>query len=92
METKELNTIWKYPLEITGVQEIAVPVQHEFLSVAVQNGELCVWIAVNSKDDRKMAREIHIFGTGNPLPSEVSLLHLGSAVMSPFVWHVFIEI
>lgn len=46
-------------------------------------GHLNVWTIESAGS----TRQVRIFGTGHPLP--IGAVHLGSAVMDPFVWHVF---
>ena len=41
------TVIWKYQLKITGQQTIEMPYEHNILSVAEQNGVLCMWVEVN---------------------------------------------
>jgi|694.fasta_scaffold105227_8 hypothetical protein len=82
--------IWKYPLAITDIQAIDIPVGSRLLSVGNQNGTLCLWAIVptqNAKEDRC----IEIIGTGNPVPEAIGLTRrfIGTVIMNPFVWHVF---
>lgn len=39
--------IWKFKLAITDIQEIKIPEGAELLSVAKQNGNLCLWAMVD---------------------------------------------
>ena len=84
--------IWKFELQITDLQEVTMPDGAELLSVANQNGSLCLWAMVDpdlSKEKRH--RYIEIIGTGNPILVDVAIdrKFIGTAVVSPFVWHVF---
>lgn len=79
--------IWKYILAITDVQEMWIPAGAEFLAVAEQERELCLWAKVDPDADL-MLRRIAVVGTGNPCQLEA--LFVGSVVMSyGLVWHVF---
>lgn len=82
--------IWKFELEITDWQEVMMPVGAELLSVANQNGSLCLWAMVDPSKGSQ-PRYIEIFGTGNPIPTDMGVdrKFLGTAVVNPFVWHVF---
>ena len=80
--------IWKFELKITGMQEVYMPEGAELLSVASQNGNLCLWAMVNPSKEHR-CRCIEIIGTGNPVQTEVCRKFIGTAVVSPWVWHVF---
>jgi hypothetical protein len=84
------NRIWKYTLAITDTQDIEMPSGARILSVANQNGELCLWALVPTANATK-TRCIEIIGTGNPISPnhEASRRFIGTAVINPFVWHVF---
>lgn len=82
-----LDTIWKFPLAITGRQKISMPATYSILSAGVDPmGELCIWAAVDRKAPRRNV-EVVIFRTGDPLPHIGSFI--GTVKMTPFVWHVF---
>ena len=89
-----MTTIWKYELRLTDTQVVMMPKDAEILSVANQNGFLCVW-AKCIPTMPKQERRIEIIGTGNPIPSEdtegnsIIRRFIGSVVSNPFVWHVF---
>lgn len=80
-------TIFKYRLDIENLQIIEMPIGAQILHVDNQRGELCLWALVTpgmiTKD-----RVIEIIGTGQPM-DDYSRKHIGSAVVGPYVWHVF---
>jgi hypothetical protein len=84
-----MDTIYKYPIEITDEQTLSIPAAFDPLHVGLDpNGAPCLWCAVDSnriKRDVKVA----VVGTGNHLPQDVKR-HVGSFVQGPFVWHVFL--
>jgi hypothetical protein len=82
--------IWKYELRVTDIQAVEMPKDAELLSVANQNGELCMWAKVDA-DQTIEARYIEIIGTGNPIPQDMGVdrRFIGTALINPFVWHVF---
>lgn len=82
--------IWKFELAITDMQEVTMPDGAELLSVANQNGNLCLWAIVDPSKERRR-RYIEIIGTGNPMPTDMGVdrKFIGTAVVNPFVWHVF---
>jgi hypothetical protein len=81
-------TVWKFPLAITDQQQIEMPVGAEILHVEPQEKTLCLWARVDP-DAPLEGRAFVITGTGNPVPEVVD--HVGSAVVPPFVWHVWEE-
>lgn len=82
--------IWKYELQVTDMQAVEMPQFAELLSVANQNGSLCLWAMVDA-DKPRDTRHIEIIGTGNPVPTDMGVdrKFIGTAVINPFVWHVF---
>lgn len=83
--------IWNYELRITDVQTIEVPAGTKALSVAGQDGTLCLWATVPEPISSVHARiRVVIIGTGNPAPSNPGRF-IGTAVIGFFVWHVFVE-
>ena len=86
-----MKTIWKYPLTVTDYQSVRMPKGAEILSVADQQGELCVWALVDS-DAELEDRMFYIFGTGNSFNEVIPMNFLGSVQQNVFVWHVFVGV
>lgn len=84
-----MKTIHKYPLFITDAQILPVQVNAKPLHVDNQNGQLTLWMEVETTESI-LARTICIVGTGNKIPSE-AVRYVGSAIISPFVWHVYLS-
>ena len=86
-----MQTIWKFPLEITDIQHVKMPKGAKILSVHNQGqspGERpMLWAMVNPEAEPE-EREIHIAGTGH-MRDLYDLTYIGSAVGPIFVWHVF---
>jgi hypothetical protein len=82
-----MKRIYKYPLEITGVQPVDMPAGAKLLSVANQNGTLCLWAMVDT-DAPNDRRVIVICGTGHAM-DDAGLIFIGTVLMGPLVWHVF---
>ena len=82
--------IWKYELAITDTQEVMMPQGALILSVANQNGKLCLWAMVvpANPDSRRI---IEIIGTGNPFEVDTGIdrKFIGTAIIGSLVWHVF---
>jgi len=82
------SQIWKFPLEITDVQEVEMPSSAQLLSVDVQQGILCLWALVDLDRATKERHVIDIIGTGEPIESHHRAF-IGTAQMGPLLWHVF---
>lgn len=85
-----MQRIFKYPLQITDVQSIAIPRAAKFLHVGDNpEGMLCLWALVDDSNPL-VNTEICIVGTGNYFPDAAQWPnYIGTAVMRPLVWHVF---
>ena len=83
-------TIYKYALSIYDVQSVFMPKGAEILSVANQNGALCLWAIVRPNEPME-ERDIELFGTGQEMPVGISVERkfIGTVAIDPFVWHVF---
>ena len=92
-----MRTIYKYQLQITDAQVIYMPPNSTVISVAVQDGFLYCWAAVDifpGDETELFTVTIRIYGTGQPLEMDAPLLgryerFIGTVLMPPFVWHVF---
>lgn len=86
-----MKTIWKFPLSITGQQQISMPEGAEILCVQVQRGQVCLWALVNPNFVKK-PRTIEIFGTGHEV-DDAPRTYIGTVQVHPMgsdlVWHVF---
>ena len=87
-----MNTIYKYRIAETDVQLVNIPVGARILNVGLDpGGDLCLWALVDKSRD-PLPRTINIYGTGHPLPDDMTnLVYLGSVTMqrTRLVWHVF---
>jgi hypothetical protein len=102
-----MKSIWKFEFKIDDDVDIEMPEYAEILHVDVQfqrnpdevmthpmGREVpCIWARVDA--ERPMVkRNFFIAGTGNPLPENMLLEHLGSFKMEQdrLVWHLFEKI
>jgi hypothetical protein len=86
-----MSVIYKYPLEITDRQSIAVQGFESILKVAEQHHNLYMWCIVNPTAGRTTQLSVEIVGTGNPMTDIQSKDHFDSVLMSNgLVWHIFI--
>ena len=89
MIRQEQFTIWKYPLKITDLQHLHIPLGGKILSCGKDStGMICVWARV-VPERPKHVRAIRIVGTGNPFEAADMYTFVGSIVDGPFVWHIF---
>lgn len=94
-----METIWKYKLQITDEQEVEMPAFADILTVQKGQDEDDIFLyAIVNPEAEKETREILIFGTGNPLPSDVhfdvNCVYIGTVQTHNhnLVWHVFEKI
>jgi len=86
-----MNKIYKYELQIKDSQSFQINSDYKILSVAEQNGKLCMWVLVNLNNPITWMN-IEIIGTGNQIDEQLMQHNkfIGSVVMhNGFVWHVF---
>jgi hypothetical protein len=86
-DKKKRWVIWKYPLKITDLQTVEMPVRGQILSAGNQGGVLTLWALVDTREPLG-PRIIEIIGTGNPIETAPRVF-IGTVQMPPFVWHVF---
>lgn len=83
-----MRTIHKYPLYVTDMQVVMMPVGARILSVANQRDMLTLWAEVNTEAP-PAGRVIHVVGTGNPLVVASNADFIGTVEMGQFIWHVY---
>lgn len=82
-----MRSIYKYVLPIGDIVPVTMPEHAVLLSVAEQNGALCLWAEVDPSN-REVTREIRLRGTGHPLGDEGR--YVGTVAMTyGLVWHVY---
>lgn len=91
-----MRTIHKLALcvdELPARWTFCTHADHEVLSVNEQNGDVCVWVGVDTANAQKELTLWYI-GTGQEIPSDKALEYLGTAHISQgcFVVHVYKEI
>ena len=90
---KMKRVIWKFPLEVTDVQDIEIPHGSILLSVQTQNKTPCLWALIYNTEAEKEVIRLRTIGTGNPISDEdfdprdfLGTYQLGGG---SFVGHVF---
>jgi len=84
--------IFKYALQIEDEQTVELPLCSTILFTGANNGELCIWVQVLNPNAAKKPHKLFIHGTGREINGMLQKKYLGSVVMEPFVWHVFLEV
>lgn len=86
-----MKAIWKYPIQITGIQVISAPKDAKPVHVGLDpQGTPCIW-ALGTPEEEKDDITILMFGTGHPIhPTITEKEHIGTIVQGAFVWHVFV--
>jgi hypothetical protein len=86
-----MTKIYKY--ELQPEIEIDLPTNSEVLSVANQNEDIFMWVAVTENKAIKK-RKFVVFPTGKIFDSERKLKFIGTVLLNNgnFVFHVFEEI
>lgn len=83
------DTIWKYPLTISGSDYLEIPWRFQPLHVGLDpEGTPCLWCSVDPSTKRE-SRKIATVGTGHPLPDDRTK-YIGTFNDGPFVWHVYL--
>jgi hypothetical protein len=90
-----MRTIYEYKLAITDEQIVDIHAHASILSVGTDPlNNVCIWVLVET-DNPPEPRKFSIARTGNPFPGPETpgnvQKFLGTAVQTPFVWHVFEE-
>lgn len=82
--------IYKYPMEMLRLQFIEFPAGAKILSVANQNGTICLWASILNPDADAATRRraIEIIGTGDQV-SKADRTFIGTVLMDGYVWHIF---
>lgn len=87
------RVIYKYQIPIQDHFDLELPYGANICLFATQ--ERCgnhpqLWIEHSATGSSRMVtRKFRVFGTGHPIPDEPLLVHVGSVIAEPFVWHLF---
>lgn len=86
-----MKTVYKYYLPIQDVVMITMPKDAKVLTVQVQNGQPCIWAAVNPAPTELETRAFRIAGTGHPIVDEIVDDYVGTIQLHDgrLVFHVF---
>lgn len=80
-------TMWKYEFELSDdPQPKDMPRDAQLLHVEAQDGLITLWALV-VPDRKPERRSFVIHGTGHPVDPDSR--YVGTALIRPFVWHLF---
>lgn len=90
-----MEKIYKYELEIIDFQEFEMPIGAKVISAKEQNGKLCIWAEIDTRNNLTKSKQIAIVGTGNPINfsiGEYSYIFIDTVLMpNGLVWHVYAD-
>lgn len=88
-----MKRVYKYPVEITDVQTILLPIGAQILSVQEQDGRAYLWAIVNPETDSE-PRRFRLYGTGHNIETENLLKFVGTFQLlgGRLVFHLFEEV
>lgn len=79
--------IFKIKLGILDLQWILMPEDAKVLSCQIQDGDICLWVAVEPLK-KSVKRLFEIVGTGHEMTLE-NKRYISTVQMGSLVWHVF---
>lgn len=86
-----MRTIWKYPLSFAESQTILLPLEHDLLTVQLQNNTLCLWAIVNTNAPIT-EHHILVLTTGEKIPDYLDgRIWLNTVQVDGNVFHVFVD-
>ena len=83
-----MRSVWKFPVAMTDIQSVDMPMGAEILTAQMQGEQCCLW-ALCEPQNAKRLRTILIHGTGHPVGDIAR--YIGSVQMmdNALVFHVF---
>ena len=85
-----MKAIWKFPLQLVDIQDVVMPKGAEILTVQVQKDDLCMWAAVDPREDT-IANTIFIHGTGHQIEDFEKKKYISTFQIAEgdLIFHVF---
>jgi hypothetical protein len=87
-----MEKIWKYSLNFKPDVSFPMPVAAEILSLQAQNGNPCLWVKFQAKNEERLVnRRFRTYGTGwtiEPIEGKRQVF-IDTYQAGEFVWHVF---
>ena len=85
-----MRTVYKYPIPVTDVVRLDLPIGAELLHVAPQGEHVCLWALVEPLAEQER-RVFLVRGTGQPIADDLKLVHVGTFLIQSgsLVFHLF---
>lgn len=83
-----MKKIYKFQIELTEYQLLAMPKDAEIISAQSQDGRICLWAIVDTEQDEIVYRHILLVGTGHRVLDNAKKF-IGTVQQGAFVWHLF---
>jgi hypothetical protein len=84
-----MQTVYKYPLQITDTQEVSLPFGCDVLTAGLDpQGAPSLWATVDTSQP-PIPVTVMVVGTGNPIPSTPQR-YISTFTQAGNVWHVFL--
>jgi len=87
-----MNVVRKLVLTPDGINHYRLPVDCQYLHVAQQGQNICLWYRVNCETDRTAMRRIFVYTTGVQFPAEYKFIGTVLYNSGELVFHVLEEI
>lgn len=84
-------TVHKFEIDVASPMT-RLPVTAEVLKFGWQGGDpgkIVLWAKVDTTIEGRRVLDLHISGTGHPLPEDAELEYLDSVIAGPYVWHIW---
>lgn len=88
-----MNRIFKYPLHIEDAQLVNMPAGAKMLSVGADSNDTpCLWALIDDHvDTPRVSRLVIIRGTGHSCDQINPDWFVGTVIVKPLVWHIFVK-
>ena len=83
-------TIYKYPITITDLQIVLLPLNSTILTIQMQGNTLCLWAEVEETNTDTEERIIELIGTGHKM-SNILRNYIGTVQQfgGGLIWHIY---
>ena len=90
-----MRRIFKYVIDTKpgnrDYVDVEMVIGAQILHLGEQNGELVVWVTGNLSDGLEK-RRFYILATGEAVPDPNLTRYVGTAIVGPYVWHVYRDV
>lgn len=88
-----MKAVYKYSLRVYDRQVVCLPKGSKILSVGEQNGQIRLWVLVETLESNMKAHTIIIHGTGHCANDVIGSRFIGTVMLNggQIVFHVFVK-